>query len=112
MLYYIKKDVILMQFLVTAYDGIDEKSTERRLAARGAHLALVETMFKQGTNLYAVAITDDTDKMIGSVLIVDFPSRQDLDEWLKIEPYVLGKVWEKIEINPCKVGPMFLGLHK
>lgn len=101
-----------MQFLVTAYDGIDEKATERRLAARGNHLALVESMFKQGTNLYAVAITDDTDKMIGSVLIVDFPSRSELDEWLKIEPYVLGNVWDKIEIKPCKVGPIFLGLHK
>ena len=101
-----------MQFLVTAYDGIDEKSLERRLAARDEHLALVESMFNRGRNLYAVAITDDNDKMIGSVLIVDFPSRFELDEWLKVEPYVLGKVWDKIDIKPCKVGPLFLGLHK
>ena len=101
-----------MQFLVTAYDGVDEKSIERRLAARDEHLALVESMFNRGTHLYAAAITDDNDKMIGSVLIVDFPSRFELDEWLKVEPYVLGKVWDKIEIKPCKVGPMFLGLHK
>ena len=26
----------------------------------------------------------------------------------RVEPYVTGKVWEKIEIKPCKVGPMFL----
>ena len=101
-----------MQFLVTAYDGIDEKSMDRRLSARDEHLALVESMFNRGTHLYAAAITDDNDMMIGSVLIVDFPSRCELDEWLKVEPYVVGRVWDKIEIKPCKVGPMFLGLHK
>jgi uncharacterized protein YciI len=101
-----------MQFLVTAYDGLDEGSTERRLAARGEHLALVESMFKEGRHLYAAAIMDDNNKMIGSVLIVDFPSRSELDEWLKVEPYVLGNVWDKIEVKPCKVGPMFLDLHK
>ncbi len=101
-----------MQFLVTAYDGIDEGCIERRFAAREQHMALVESMFKQGRHLYAAAITDDNDKMIGSVLIVDFPSRKELDEWLQVEPYVLGKVWDKIEVKPCKVGPMFLELHK
>ena len=101
-----------MQFLVTAYDGIDEGCIERRLAARNEHLSLVESMFKQGRHLYAAALTNDTDKMIGSVLIVDFPSRDALDEWLKVEPYVIGNVWDKIEVKPCKVGPMFLELHK
>ena len=100
-----------MQFLVTAYDGIDEGAIERRLASRDEHLALTEAMLKKGTHLYAAAIMDDTDKMIGSVLIVEFPSRVELDEWLKVEPYVLGNVWDKIEVKPCKVGPMFLGLH-
>ncbi|MBU3188302.1 YciI family protein [Clostridium bowmanii] len=100
-----------MQFLVTAYDGIDEKAMGRRLAARDEHLALVESMFNHGTHLFAAAITDDNDKMIGSVLIVDSLSRSQLDEWLKVEPYVLGKVWDKIEIKPCKVGPMFTRPH-
>jgi len=100
--------VSFIQFLVTAYDEIDEEAIERRLAAREKHLALVEFMHKQGIYLYAVAIMDDNDKMIGSVLIVDFPSRRELDEWLKVEPYVLGNVWGKIEVKPCKVGSIFL----
>lgn len=101
-----------MQFLVTAYDGIDKEAMERRLAARDEHLTLVASMFKEGRHLYAAAIMDDDDKMIGSTLIVDFPSRTELDEWLKVEPYVVGNVWDKIDIKPCKVGPMFLDLHK
>jgi uncharacterized protein len=55
---------------------------------------------------------DENERMIGSVLIVDFPTRDALDEWLKIEPYVVGDVWRRIETTPCKVPPMFMDLHK
>jgi uncharacterized protein YciI len=41
-------------------------------------------------------------------LIVDFNSREDLDNWLKVEPYMVGKVWEKVEVRGCKVSPLFL----
>ncbi len=101
-----------MQFLVTGYDGTDEGALERRLAVRGDHMKLVEAMQKEGKHLYAVAILDDNEKMIGSVLIVDFPTREELDEWLKIEPYVTGDVWRQIEVRPCKVPPMFMALHQ
>ena len=97
-----------MQFLVTAYDGSDQGALERRLSARERHIELVEIMRKEGKFLYAVAILNEEEKMIGSVLIVDFPSRKDLDEWLLIEPYVTGDVWQQIDIKQCKVPPMFL----
>lgn len=101
-----------MQFLITAYDGTDEKALERRLGARDEHLRSISEMFNQKKHLYAAAILDADKKMIGSVLIVDFPTREDLDEYLKIEPYVVNNVWKKIEIKPCAVGPMFMDLHK
>ncbi len=101
-----------MQFIVTGYDGIDEGAIERRLAVRSDHMELAESMQKKGNYLYAVAILDENEKMIGSILIVDFPTMEDLDEWLKIEPYVLGDVWRKIEVKPCKVPPLFMALHQ
>lgn len=101
-----------MQFLVTGYDGKDEGALERRLAARDAHLKLVEEMVEKGKYLYATAILDDNEKMIGSVLVVEFSSRAELDEWLKVEPYVTGNVWEEIDVKPCKVPPTFLELHR
>lgn len=101
-----------MQFLVTAYDYKDEGALERRLAAREEHLAGVGEMFRQKKHLYAAAILDDNKKMIGSVLIVDYPTREELDEWLKVEAYVVGKVWENIDIKPCSVGPVFMELYK
>jgi uncharacterized protein YciI len=97
-----------MQYLIIAYDGTDEKALERRLAVREEHLALVKEMRAAGNVLFAAVILDDDEKMIGSALTCEFSTRQELDDWLDKEPYVLGKVWEKIDIKPCKVAPMFL----
>jgi len=96
-----------MQFLVIAYDGTDEKALDRRMAARQAHLAGIEKMKAEGKALYGVAILGAGDKMAGSMLVVDFPSRAALDAWLKVEPYVIGNVWQKIEVHPARVPPLF-----
>ncbi|MED4462048.1 YciI family protein [Metabacillus fastidiosus] len=96
-----------MQYIVTAYDGTDEKAIDRRLAAREEHLKSVERRFKEGQHLYGAAILDDEGKMIGSMMVVDYPSREELDNWLKVEPYVTGNVWKKIEIKQCKVASIF-----
>lgn len=99
-----------MQFLVIGLDGSDEKALERRMAVREDHLALGDRMRDAGKMLYGAAILDDNEKMIGSILVCDFQSREELDEWLKIEPYVTGKVWQSIEVKRCKVGPSFARL--
>ncbi len=99
-----------MQFVVIAYDGKDDKAFERRLAAREEHVALGNRMRDAGQMLYGVAILDDSGKMIGSVMICEFASKAELDQWLKIEPYVTADVWQEIEIKPCRVGPSFAGV--
>ena len=98
-----------MQFVVTGYDGTDEQALARRLAVREAHIASIDKMRNTGNMLFGAAILDDHEKMIGSMIVCDVASRQELDEWLKIEPYVVGNVWHKIEIKRCKVGPSFVG---
>lgn len=95
-----------MQFIVIAYDGIDDKAIERRKAVREDHLKNAKEMFDSGKWLYAAAILDDTGKMIGSMVMCDFVSREELKkQWLNREPYVLGKVWEKIDINRALAAP-------
>jgi len=101
-----------MQYIVIGYDGTDEKAMDRRMAAREEHLKSVERRFKAGEHIYGAALLDDNGKMIGSMMVVDYPSREALDEWLKNEPYVLGDVWRKIEIKPCRVAPIFMELYK
>lgn len=97
-----------MQFIVNGYDGKDEDAPKRRLEAREEHLNNADTMRKEKKFLYAAAILDEKENMIGSTMIVDFPTREDLDQWLENEAYVKNNVWEKIEVYPCKVPPMFM----
>jgi uncharacterized protein YciI len=101
-----------MQFMLLAYDGKDDCALSRRLAVREQHLALGNQLVAEGKLLFATAILDTGEKMIGSMLILEFPSRAELDAWLEIEPYVTGDVWREIEILPAKVGPPFIGLHR
>lgn len=70
-------------------------------------MAFGDKMKANGNYLMGVALLDESNQMIGSVMILDYPSRKELDDWLEIEPYVVNKVWKKIEIKPCKVGPTF-----
>jgi uncharacterized protein YciI len=100
-----------MQFLVIGHDGTDEQALARRMAAREAHIALGDRMRDAGTMLYGVARLDDYGNMVGSVLVCEFPSRAELDEWLQEEPYMTGNVWEKVEVHQCKVGPSFADMR-
>ncbi len=93
-----------MQFIVLGYDGTDNKALERRMAVRQDHLKLAQKMFDEGKWLYASAILDDDGKMIGSMIVCDYPSRAELEEhWLKIEPYVLGNVWKNVTVHRAMV---------
>jgi uncharacterized protein len=98
-----------MQFILLGYDDIDEGAPARRLAARGAHLARFNEMYEKGTFQYGVAILDEGGKMIGSMIVCDFPSRERLEEdWLKDEPYVIGGVWKRIEIRRAQAPAVLL----
>ena len=41
--------------------------------------------------------------MKGSVLIMEYESREQLDEYLAQEPYVQENVWQKIEVERMNV---------
>ena len=98
-----------MQYLVTAFDGKDSEAGMRRISARPQHLEGVRKCIKEGKHLYGAAILDDNGNMIGSVMIVDYPSKEILEnEWLRNEPYVVGDVWKEIYIKPCNVPDVFL----
>lgn len=92
-----------MQFLIVGLDGTDSEAMSRRLAARPAHIALGEQLLASGNMWYGAALLDDTGKMKGSTLLMDFPCETELHAWLAREPYVTGDVWRSIEIHKCNV---------
>jgi uncharacterized protein len=91
-----------MQFLLIAYDGTDAGALERRMKVREDHLGKIALIKKSGEFLFGGAILDNNGKMIGSMIVYDFPDRAALDEKLREEPYITGGVWEKIEIQPFR----------
>ena len=95
-----------MQFIVTGYDGKDAGAPARRMAVREEHLKGARQMYLEKKALYLAALVDEEEKMIGSVMIMDFPSEEALrDEWLSKEPYVTGGVWVDVKVEACKVPP-------
>ena len=92
-----------MEFLILAHDGKDPEAKERRLAARQAHLDGVQAMIEEGTFINGGAILNEAGEMVGSTLLVEFDSREDLDQWLQSDPYVTGGVWVDIEIQPVRL---------
>jgi hypothetical protein len=88
-----------MQFMIKALDG--ENKLAKRMEVRPRHLEGMEKL--RSHIICAGGLLDDEGKMKGSVLILDFQSRTDLDSYLASEPYVVEKVWEKIEIETMNV---------
>jgi uncharacterized protein len=97
-----------MQFLILAYDATDADALNRRMSVREAHMALVEKNKETGNARYGAAILDDAGKMIGSMMVVEYESRDALNAWLKEEPYISGKVWSDVIVLPCKIAPPFM----
>jgi uncharacterized protein YciI len=88
-----------MQFLVRAYDGAGK--LEKRMEVRPRHL---EGMQKLGDHIISAGgLLDEEGKMKGSALILDFPGRKELDEYIAGEPYVQEQVWERIEVEQINV---------
>jgi uncharacterized protein YciI len=95
-----------MQFMVIAFDGTDDEAATRRMAVREDHLKSAKELYGNGALLYAAGILDDDGNLVGSMMVCDFPSQEDLEErWLKNEPYITGGVWKEIAIKRVQVAP-------
>lgn len=96
-----------MPYVVIAHDHEDDSARERRLKVRPEHMERCEAHVAAGTLLYAVALLDDDERMVGSVMVVDLPSRADVERWLDDEPYKVHDIWARIDITRGRVGPWF-----
>ena len=88
-----------MQFIVKAYDG--EGMLDKRMEVRPRHLEGIDKI--RDHVICAGGLLDDEGKMKGSVLIMEYDTREQLDEYLANEPYVQEHVWVKIEVERMNV---------
>ena len=91
------------QYLITAYDGIDENALERRMSVRHFHLEGAKKLKENGNFILGGAMLNEDGKMIGSTMILQFENPAELQNWIDNEPYIQQKVWEKFEVQPFRV---------
>jgi len=93
-----------MNYLVIGRDGKD--ALTRRMAQREAHLAGAKKLKDEGKLINAVAMIEE-GKMVGSVMVFDFPTQKEFDQWKLNEPYITDNVWENVEVIECAVPLIF-----
>jgi uncharacterized protein YciI len=91
-----------MQFLVIAKDGMEEGALERRQRTRPIHLESIRPLVDAGNVLVGGAILSSAGDMVGSMLLVDFPGKEDVDAWLARDPHVTDGVWKEVEVHPFR----------
>jgi uncharacterized protein YciI len=87
------------QFLILADDYKDAEALNRRLFVREDHLKRMRTEKTEGRFVVGGAKLNE-GKMIGSMLVVNLADEEAVKKWIKVDPYVTGKVWENIQVLP------------
>ncbi len=88
-----------MHFLVVATDGTDADAPARRARARPAHVAVIGQLKDAGHFTLGGHTLDDAERIIGSAVIFEFPSRAELDAYLAREPYAVQGVWQHVTVT-------------
>jgi uncharacterized protein YciI len=96
----------MKQYLITGYDYTDEKALERRMSVREQHLENAHKLKNSGNYVLGGAILDDSGIMIGSMMVLQFETEEELSVWQENEIYIRAKVWEHIDIRPFRVAPV------
>ncbi|MFC3120220.1 YciI family protein [Agaribacter flavus] len=95
-----------MFYVIYAEDK--ENSLAARKSARPAHLERLLALKEQGRLLVsgptpAIEAEDPGEAgFTGSVIIAEFASQSDAEQWAEQDPYVAAGVYEKVTIKPFK----------
>ncbi|MGZ3764315.1 MAG: YciI family protein [Mucilaginibacter sp.] len=91
------------QYLITAYDYTDADTFTRRMNVRPHHLDGAKELKENGNYVLGGAILNDEGKMIGSVMVLQFETEDELLVWQQREPYITQKIWETFDVKPFRV---------
>jgi uncharacterized protein YciI len=93
----------MKQYLVTAYDYTDADAFQRRMNVRPHHLDGARELKANGNYVIGGAMLNDEGKMIGSIMIIQFETEEELQLWQQNEFYITQKIWESYDIKPFRV---------
>ena len=93
----------MKQYVVTGYDFTDEGAIQRRLDVRPHHMDGVLAIKESGNLVAAAALLNNNGDAIGSVMILQFETDEQLEGWKMTEPYFTQGIWETVDIKPARV---------
>lgn len=91
-----------MQYVIHAYDHTDADAPDRRMAVRPAHLDYVHQLKANGQFVLGGALLDPEGRMIGSMLMLDLETDEQLAHYLDTDPYIVQGIWNKIDVKPFR----------
>ncbi|UVT15018.1 MAG: hypothetical protein H8K04_14475 [Nitrospira sp.] len=83
-----------MKFVIIGYDSPEGEA--KRKVHRPAHLANLEPLDKEGRVVLAGPLTDKA----GSLLVLEFETQAEAEEFARNDPYTVQGVFERLEIHP------------
>jgi len=83
-----------MKFVILGYDGPEGEA--KRKIHRPAHLANLEPLAQQGRVVLAGPLTDK----VGSLMVLEFESQAEAEQFANQDPYMVNGVFERVEIHP------------
>lgn len=101
------KSAVNKHFIVLASDHDDPDAGARRLSSRPEHVSRANKSRESGLIVTGGAILSDTKSedatMIGSVMIMEADSEEEVRKYLNEDPYVTNKVWAGYEVLGFKM---------
>lgn len=88
-----------MLFAITCLDKPD--SGHVRQENRRAHLEFLKAA-GDTVRLAGPLLSDDEERMVGSLLVVEAPDRAALGAWLEQDPYAKAGLFESVTVRPFK----------
>lgn len=95
-----------MLYSIIAQDVPD--SLAARMSSRPDHLARLEALKSQGRLILAGPnpAVDSNDPGVagftGSLIIAEFPSLDEAQEWANSDPYIISGVYHSVQVKPFK----------
>lgn len=91
-----------MTFLVIAKDGTDADAPARRARVRERHLEDLRPLVEAGRVALGGALLADDGAMIGSALLLEADSEEEVRAIVERDVYRREGVWREVEIHPFR----------
>ena len=91
-----------MTYLVIAKDGTDPDAPTRRQEVREEHLERVQPAVGSGFVRLGGALLNNDGTMIGSAMLLEADSEEEVRAFINQDVYTTGGVWQSYEVYPFK----------